>query len=621
MSQEMIGALSIDLRLATAKIEDGLKSVNTHLERTASAANNAGKMFSVLTTIATAGVFGGVIKGSLDAANHLGDLSVRLGVSVEGLSRLAYAAELSGVSAGTLETGLQRMTRRIAEAAAGSGEAIGAIKALGLSAQKLQQLRPEQQFEVLADALAEVPAKSDRVRLAMKLLDSEGVALLQTMEGGSAAIRAMGEESDRIGNTISTSFATQATAANAAIIKMNAALTGMTNNMAVALGPTIEQVAHFMGDVLPEAAKLGGQAVRLLAAGALEVSASVIEFIRVGTYYLGKLSDDVAKVDAELYAMQENLRGATGDIFAEMEGANRETEKFKVTLGESVVTLQDYQGVTATVADNLQRVKAAQEEANAALQRQNEIRGNVESIRESLLTEEEAERESYERRRDMLQEALDESLLTQTQHMELLGELSAQHQATLTAIEEREKGKRKALAEAEHQERVSVMTGMLGNLSTLMDTKSKKLFEIGKKAAIANALVSGYEAAVHSYNKGAQIGGPIVGAAFAATSVVATAVQIQKLKSQKFGGGGTVSAGGGGAPPNTYQPPQPTIPSGPASGKGEGAQIIFQFNGPVNGDPYLIADAIAPHLRDIVSKKDIVIVEANSRNGQQLRGL
>ncbi|MBU6956010.1 hypothetical protein, partial [Hahella sp. HN01] len=107
MSQEMIGALSIDLRLATAKIEDGLKSVNKHLERTASAANNAGKMFTTLATIATAGVFGGVIKGSLDAANHLGDLSVRLGVSVEGLSRLAYAAELSGVSAGTLETGLQ----------------------------------------------------------------------------------------------------------------------------------------------------------------------------------------------------------------------------------------------------------------------------------------------------------------------------------------------------------------------------------------------------------------------------------------------------------------------------------------------------------------------------------
>ncbi|MDG9671814.1 hypothetical protein ONV78_29025 [Hahella sp. CR1] len=621
MSQEMIGALSIDLRLATAKVEDGLRNVNKHLERTASAANNAGKMFTTLATIATAGVFGGVIKGSLDAANHLGDLSVRLGVSVEGLSRLAYAAELSGVSAGTLETGLQRMTRRIAEAAAGSGEAIGAIKALGLSAQKLQQLRPEQQFEVLADALAEVPAKSDRVRLAMKLLDSEGVALLQTMEGGSAAIRAMGEESDRTGNTISTSFATQATAANAAIIRMNAALTGMTNNMAVALGPTIEQVAHFLGDVLPEAAKLGGQAVRLLAAGALEVSASVVEFIRVATYYLGKLSDDVAEVDAELYSMQENLRGATGDIFAQMAAADQETEKFNVTLGQSVVTLQDYQGVTATVADNLQRVKAAQEEANAALQRQNEIRGNVESIRESLLTEEEAERESYERRRDMLQEALDENLLTQTQHMELLGELSAQHQATLTAIEEREKGKRKALAEAEHQERVSVMTGMLGNLSTLMDTKSKKLFEIGKKAAIANALVAGYEAAVHSYNKGAQIGGPIVGAAFAATSVIATAVQIQKLKSQKFGGGGTVSAGGGGAPPNTYQPPQPTIPSGPAGGKGEGAQIIFQFNGSVNGDPYLIADAIAPHLRDIVSKKDIVIVEANSRNGQQLRGL
>ncbi|MDG9671793.1 hypothetical protein ONV78_28920 [Hahella sp. CR1] len=184
-----------------------------------------------------------------------------------------------------------------------------------------------------------------------------------------------------------------------------------------------------------------------------------------------------------------------------------------------------------------------------------------------------------------------------------------------TESEKREKDKRKALGEAEHQERVSVMTGMLGNLSTLMETKSKKLFEIGKKLPSPTPWWQVYEAAVHSYNKGAQIGGPIVGAAFAATSVIAAAVQIQKLKSQKFGGSGTVSADRGGAPTNTYQPPQPMIPSGPASGKGEGAQIIFQLNGSVNGDPCLIADAIPPHLRDIV------IVEANSRNGQQLRGL
>jgi len=101
---------------------------------------------------------------------------------------------------------------------------------------------------------------------------------------------------------------------------------------------------------------------------------------------------------------------------------------------------------------------------------------------------------------------------------------------------------------------------MFGNLSSLMSTENKKLFEIGKAAALAEATVKGYEAIQSSYAQGSKIGGPAVGAAFAATAAVATAVQIANIASTQFGGGSkamTAGAGGGTVPVGTSQGAQP----------------------------------------------------------------
>jgi len=105
----------------------------------------------------------------------------------------------------------------------------------------------------------------------------------------------------------------------------------------------------------------------------------------------------------------------------------------------------------------------------------------------------------------------------------------------------------------------SILVGGLDNLSSLMNSKSRKLFEIGKVAAISSAVVSGIEAAVHSYKFGAQIGGPFVGAAFAATSAIATGVQIQAIDAQQFGGGASsIPSVSGGSSASSFTPsPQP----------------------------------------------------------------
>jgi hypothetical protein len=157
---------------------------------------------------ALAGAAGAMAFQSLaTGADNLLKFSNRVGVSVEALSELKYVAEISGLSIETFTMAMQRSTRRIAEAAQGTGEAQNALKELGLDASKLVKLSPDRQLEAIADAMLGVTNQADKVRLAMKLFDSEGVAMIQTMQGGSKEILALRKEAEALGGTLSKSQA------------------------------------------------------------------------------------------------------------------------------------------------------------------------------------------------------------------------------------------------------------------------------------------------------------------------------------------------------------------------------------------------------------------------------
>ena len=77
---------------------------------------------------------GALVKQSLAVNDALAKTADRLGLTTEALAGLQHAAELTGAGTKTLDMALQRMTRRIGEAATGSGAAKDAITELGLSA-------------------------------------------------------------------------------------------------------------------------------------------------------------------------------------------------------------------------------------------------------------------------------------------------------------------------------------------------------------------------------------------------------------------------------------------------------------------------------------------------------
>lgn len=176
-----------------------------------------------------------------DAADKTAKVATRLGVAVEKLSELQIAAELSGVSADTFNMALQRMTRRLAEAAQGTGEAKDAIIELGLDAQKLSQMAPDAAFREIAGALGNVKDQSDKVRLAFKLFDSEGVALLQMLKNGKAGLDEMTEAARATGGVLTDEGAKAAEQYKDALLLLTKTWEGFQQKVITPILPVLTQ--------------------------------------------------------------------------------------------------------------------------------------------------------------------------------------------------------------------------------------------------------------------------------------------------------------------------------------------------------------------------------------------
>ena len=130
---------------------------------------------TALVAAVGAGGLGLLISNSLKATDALAKTAGKIGTTTEALSALQYAGKITGVEVNTMNMALQRFSRRASEAAMGTGEAKGAIRELGIDARDLVQLPLDQRMLVLADAFDGVKSETDKLRLAFKLFDSEGV--------------------------------------------------------------------------------------------------------------------------------------------------------------------------------------------------------------------------------------------------------------------------------------------------------------------------------------------------------------------------------------------------------------------------------------------------------------
>lgn len=215
----------------------------------------ARSMLSIGKTLAAAGAASAApiamaVKSFANFGDQVQKTALRLGASTEALSEYTHVAQRSGVRTETLIMAWQRMIRRVSEAAQGTGKAKDAIKELGLDAKKLARLAPEDQFEAIARAMEGVKNQGDKVRLAMRLFDSEGVSLVQIMANGADGIQKLRKEARDLGISMDREAADGAARLKDNLQALKSALQGLKNAIGTELAPILTELLQRITGVI-----------------------------------------------------------------------------------------------------------------------------------------------------------------------------------------------------------------------------------------------------------------------------------------------------------------------------------------------------------------------------------
>lgn len=172
-----------------------------------------------------------------------------IGISTEALLRLRYAAEISGVSVEALDKSFAILTRRIGEAVRGSGEAARGIEMMGVSAQKLIAMRPEQLFEEIAEAIKKQKTPAEQAALAYYMFGRQGISLIKILRLGKDELKKLGDEAESTGAVFSREMAAKAEEANDAMTRWRWAIRGLKQELAIGFAPVIESVAKGLSEL------------------------------------------------------------------------------------------------------------------------------------------------------------------------------------------------------------------------------------------------------------------------------------------------------------------------------------------------------------------------------------
>jgi len=161
----------------------------------------------------------------------------RMGWSTEAVSEMAYAARISGAELKDVETATKRLSKAVVDAGAGLATYVRAFDRIGLSAEDLLGLSPEEQFWAVAQALADVDDQAIRTATAMDLFGRSGTNLFPLLEEGADGIAALRDRAREMGIVFDEEAAANAEKLNDAVTDVKASLDGLKYTIAEELAP------------------------------------------------------------------------------------------------------------------------------------------------------------------------------------------------------------------------------------------------------------------------------------------------------------------------------------------------------------------------------------------------
>lgn len=588
-----LGALVAHLKLDDAGLDKGATNAKRKLssvrDEMRQLINTGGKVAVSLGAVGAALVVNLVDKAGA-AAQQVQNLSRISNASTREFQRNAAAAKEFGVESSKLADIYKGMQDRVGDfLQTGGGPLLGFFEEIapqvGVTAEQFAKLSGPQALQLYVNTLERANLSQSEMTFWMEKVAGDSSRLIPLLRDGGKEMERLGDKAERLGRVVSDvnlerlaggkralddlrsamdAASTQATAVMAPAIQ--AIADGLNETLADALADSEDDVVSWgevVGDVLAFSADAATGAFATIGAGfksaGTTLGAGVAQAVamvkgefgqaqRIGAEWFedqqtiwSALANDtnLTRFRDKLEEIRNRQREIGGEGGAEVAGAagGGGTVLGRVTpkddLGEIGVYAQ--RRLTGpTVADLVSRAEQA------------ELDRRLEQLREFVKSEEEILAEQHARRMAMLEEQLAERNGFEEEYRELREALEEEHLDRLNAMRERAATESERFEAMSWQGKLTTVLGTMTKMTAGVANESKAMFEVNKKLALAQAVVSLPAAVLESFkNAGGYPWGIAPAAAMAATG----AAQIQAIQSAQFGGGTAPSLAGTTAAP------------------------------------------------------------------------
>lgn len=205
--------------------------------------------------VAAAGAWGYMIKGSIDAADRLGDLSKSTGLAVEQLAGLGFAASQSGSDLDGVADAVSKLSQNI-------GKDADKFRALGVTATE-----PLEAFKQLADAFSAISDPELRAAVAAEALGKSWRSAAPLLAEGGRGVAALVERGTQL-SKVTEELTDNADKFNDQLGELKALSAGFGNKMAAEMLPSLIDITKAIKQAYEESGKLAAVWTALGALGA-----------------------------------------------------------------------------------------------------------------------------------------------------------------------------------------------------------------------------------------------------------------------------------------------------------------------------------------------------------------
>lgn len=510
---------------------------------------------------AVAAIGTAMVHSSMETAREITNLAQVSGTSTEEFRKLAYAAKTVGVEQDKLGDILKDVRDRVGDfLITGAGPMVDFFKTvapkIGITADAFRGLSGADALLLFKDSMDKANVSAEEQVFFLEAMASDLTLLEPLLANGAAELRRLGDEASRAGLAISDIETEQIRQASAAFARITSLASAFADQLTVRLAPILTAVADGLYDITKEAGGAGPAMDKAISLGIRLFAAISREIYLARVTFDDFVGDVLNGFDALAGAMPSGLAsifGGTAEDYGfrpvnESWGRLRETLEAPMSSDEIEAWLARVReasedAAAQAIAARTQTVTgggigtgtdvgAAADKA-AALQEQMDAR--LEQIRMSLMTEEEAERNSYATRLIQIQEFYDAGMVAKQEYDELMERSQQEHADRMVEISRRQADQDMALRSAT----LNAVASTLGSIGSAINSFGEKNLAAVKAFSIAQALINTYE----GITKALTLPFPLNWAQAAAVGAAGFAQVASIINTQKGSSGGATATG------------------------------------------------------------------------------